>query len=367
MLELNKEYTYKEICSVLGWKESTGNQKIKQIKEIESSYEFFHPENKKTHKPKKSYIFTKQLKEPVIVDKRKNNGAENLFPEEDFEYLFKCMLQRGTWLDFWHQRGQMNEVYVSQSIIYITFLGRNLYTLIDGIRYVRLNKDDKPDYLKAMYVFRNICMDAAKSNTVTRICKKMHYKKNVMPKGILRHENSKDTHTVPDNELLETYQTRMGELLQEYRVGSELQAIQRGCYFDILLEIQIWFEEELEKYGVKRYNLITIEDMSEIEEFIPEREKTEELQKKMLCVIVESIIKSVRNRCTEAKTYKIKLKPEEKILLGYYLTDLLKETELIKDYAGQVVEIFKIVREQYPDVNDFIEEMKKKRKAAEEI
>ena len=43
MLELNKEYTYKEICSVLGWKESTGNQKIKQIKEIESSYEFFHP------------------------------------------------------------------------------------------------------------------------------------------------------------------------------------------------------------------------------------------------------------------------------------------------------------------------------------
>ena len=55
MLELNKEYTYKEICSVLGWKESTGNQKIKQIKEIKSSYEFFHPENKKTHKPKKSY------------------------------------------------------------------------------------------------------------------------------------------------------------------------------------------------------------------------------------------------------------------------------------------------------------------------
>jgi len=31
------------------------------------------------------------------------------------------------------------------------------------------------------------------------------------------------------------------------------------------------------------------------------------------------------------------------------------------------VEIFKIVREQYPDVNDFIEEMKKKRKAAKEI
>ena len=76
--------------------------------------------------------------------------------------------------------------------------------------------------------------------------------------------------------------------------------------------------------------------MSEIEEFIPEREKTEELQKKMLCVIVESIIKSVRNRCTEAKTYKIKLKPEEKILLGYYLTDLLKETGLCWSSGGDI-------------------------------
>ena len=134
-----------------------------------------------------------------------------------------------------------------------------------------------------------------------------------MPKGILRYENSKCKHTVPDNELLQTYQTRMGELLQEYRVSSELQAIQRGCYFDILVELRIWFEEELEKYGVKRYNLITIKDMSEIEEFIPEKEKTEELQKKMLCVVVESIIKSVRNRCTEAKTYKTKLKSEHEL------------------------------------------------------
>lgn len=365
MLELNKEYTYREICSVLGWKESTGNQKIKQIKEIESSYEFFHPENKKTHKPKKSYIFTKQLKEPVIVDKRKNNGAENLFPEEDFEYLFKCMLQRGTWLDFWHQRGQMDEVYVTQSVIYNTFLGYNLYLLIDGIKYVKKNKDDKPDYLNAMYLFRNICMDAAKSNIVTRICKKMHYKKNVMPKGILRHENSKDTHTVPDNDLLETYQTYMDWMLDFCDIESEVQAIQRGYYLTILEQIQEWFAED-GKYGVKRYNLIRY-DMAELEEFVLDDEKTGELQKKMLRVIVESIIKSVRNRCMETKEYKTKLKPEEKILMIYYLIDLLTATELMKDYAGQTVELFKAVREQYPDMNDFIEEMRNNRKAAEEI
>lgn len=65
MLELNHEYTYQEICRKLGWNVSSGAQKIKQIKVLEESYKFYHPENKKTHKPKKSYIFTEQLKEPV--------------------------------------------------------------------------------------------------------------------------------------------------------------------------------------------------------------------------------------------------------------------------------------------------------------
>ena len=92
MLELNQEYTYKKICEVLGWKESSGNQKKKQIKEVEDSYEFYHPENKKTHKPKKSYIFTKQLKEPKLQDKRVNNGAVKKIPDATFEYLFKCIL-----------------------------------------------------------------------------------------------------------------------------------------------------------------------------------------------------------------------------------------------------------------------------------
>ena len=47
--------------------------------------------------------------------------------------------------------------------------------------------------------------------------------------------------------------------------------------------------------------------------------------------------------------------------------DLLTATELMKDYAGQTVELFKAVREQYPDMNGFIEEMRNNRKAAEEI
>lgn len=77
MLELNKEYTYKQICEELGWSAKTGNSKIAQIKEIEASYEYYHPINKKTHKEKKSYIFTKQLKEPVKPSKKNSGGARN--------------------------------------------------------------------------------------------------------------------------------------------------------------------------------------------------------------------------------------------------------------------------------------------------
>lgn len=44
MLELNKEYTYAQICAILGWKVFiSGEFKKAQIKEIESAYEFYHP------------------------------------------------------------------------------------------------------------------------------------------------------------------------------------------------------------------------------------------------------------------------------------------------------------------------------------
>ena len=103
MLKLNQEYTYKKICEELGWKESSGGQKQKQIKEIESSFEFYHPENKKTHKPKKSYIFTKQLKEPELEDKRKTNSGVKRVPDGVFEYLFKCVLSSGVQRNEYHQ------------------------------------------------------------------------------------------------------------------------------------------------------------------------------------------------------------------------------------------------------------------------
>lgn len=78
MLELNKEYTYKEIIKELGWTEYKGGcSRTAQINEIERAYKFYHPMNKKTHKEKKSYIFTEQLDTPVEPSKSNCGGSHN--------------------------------------------------------------------------------------------------------------------------------------------------------------------------------------------------------------------------------------------------------------------------------------------------
>ncbi len=77
-LELNKEYTYPQICKLIGWKITDGNSKKAQIKEIESAYEFYHPENKKTHKQKKSYIFTQKNRDLIEPSKSNCGGAHNI-------------------------------------------------------------------------------------------------------------------------------------------------------------------------------------------------------------------------------------------------------------------------------------------------
>ena len=98
MIELNKEYTYSQICEIIGWKIQKGNGKLAQIKEIESCFEFYHPENKKTHKPKKSYIFTKQLKEPVEPS-RQSNGKQSNDVIDFYDYL--CSIFDSEYFDEW--------------------------------------------------------------------------------------------------------------------------------------------------------------------------------------------------------------------------------------------------------------------------
>lgn len=99
MIELNKEYTYSQICEELGWKQfSGGNAKKAQIKEIESSYEFYHPMNKKTHKEKKSYVFTAQLK-TLTEPSRANNTSSN---NKNIQPMMDYLLMRNGIDEEWH-------------------------------------------------------------------------------------------------------------------------------------------------------------------------------------------------------------------------------------------------------------------------
>lgn len=210
MLELNKEYTYKEICEALDWKVQTGNNETKknQIKTIESSYKFYHPENKKTHKPKKSYIFTEQIKEVELVDGRKTK--EKALPDEEFNFLLRCIIDAGRQRNEYFQRGKLFEVYVSNSLIYKKF-GFDVYGILKEIKYHHTDIETKE-------IFTNICLDAVKANTITRICKLLNCPKNSLPKGILRQDGSRGKaakRKVPDNDLLPLYNQYEQEAAEE--------------------------------------------------------------------------------------------------------------------------------------------------------
>lgn len=97
-LELNREYTYKQICEVMGWKCTTGTAKQAQIREIESAFEFEHPMNKKTHKQKKSYVFKKQLR---ALNKPKHGGVRNTkFIQSMMDYLMQTDIITGEYKSF---------------------------------------------------------------------------------------------------------------------------------------------------------------------------------------------------------------------------------------------------------------------------
>ena len=124
-LELNKEYTYPQICETVGWKQTTGDSRMAQIREIEDANEYYHPINKKTHKPKKSYIFTKKLRD-LVEPSRENsagNNRKNIQPMID--YLQSKFDLDDNWYSFtdWYciklelmYKGICNAVYHSDEI-----------------------------------------------------------------------------------------------------------------------------------------------------------------------------------------------------------------------------------------------------------
>lgn len=107
-MRTNTEYTLKDMCEILEWKYcSGGNARKKIINEIESSYEYIHPVNKRTGKPKKSYILTKELKKPALENNRKPS-----FSNEEFEYLLNYILFTGWNRNDYRQRNKVKDALI---------------------------------------------------------------------------------------------------------------------------------------------------------------------------------------------------------------------------------------------------------------
>lgn len=158
-LELNKEYTYPQICETVGWKQTTGDSKIAQIREIEDAYEYYHPINKKTHKPKKSYIFTRKLRDMVEPSKENSAGNNRKNIQSMIDYLQAKFDLDDNWYSFtdWYceklelmHKGICNAVYHPDEIDTVC----EEYNISDGklfCEYVSAAKSElKNMFLKAL-------------------------------------------------------------------------------------------------------------------------------------------------------------------------------------------------------------------------
>lgn len=147
MLELNKEYTYKQIIKELGWKEYGGDSKKAQMKEIESAYNFYHPMNKKTHKEKKSYVFTEQLR--ILVEPSKNNcggahNTKNIKPMMD--YIQCCLMNNVPNGEYYSMTVWLCDILklLNKDLCNVIYQSKEefvYYCRIHGIRNYKLLKD----------------------------------------------------------------------------------------------------------------------------------------------------------------------------------------------------------------------------------
>ena len=358
MLQLNIEYTYREICEVLNWNITTGSAKQKQIKAIEDAYEFYHPENKKTHKPKKSYIFTNKLKEIELIDGRKNNGGNNssyisLFPHNEFDYLFNYMLSNSQRYQScnYYRYDLPDSAYLTTGIIYKNF-GFDIYKILNSIEYKEINN-------KVSMLFKTICIDTVKSFTITRICKKLGYNKNSLPKGILRKASKRSEKEIIDDKLLERYNRYEKEVLRILKFKNISEAITKEKYSDIVEAVQRRFEES-NIYGIKKTNVINYNHANI--EIKYNSKKRKEYQNHLRKVILMSIKNTINKRVHNLKEYRNPLNGKEKYLMSKYYTQLLdiclsndykyindEQYEELKDGIGCIRED-KFINEEYSNV-----------------
>lgn len=332
MIKLNVEYTYPKICAALGWSAQSGNNstKRKQIECIERCFRFYHPIDPKTGKPKKSYVFTEQLAEPIIEDGRKGNGGcregagkKSTFPDDEFEYLWKRFAHHAFIHNKYNDFERLNRVFFSSSLLYKEF-GFPVQSLLDNIKYAKIQGMVRD-------VFEQLVKDAVKSATITKLCSRYDLPKNTLPKGILRARSKKNKTKMIDNDLLPQYDEWFEEELKSRRLSVFL-AIKQGKYRDCEEAVEKRFETEMKKYKVKRLNVIQANDFDVFDGSFIDPQTTEIYQQHFKENVLASIEKSCLDRIADTKEYTPPLTDAQKKQLQNYLDQLLGKVHELTEF-----------------------------------
>lgn len=296
-LTLNKEYTYQQICEELGWKVYKGDSKVRQIKAIEESFEFYHPENKYTHKPKKSYIFTKQLKELQLVDRRHENkggcregsGMKSEFQDDEFTYLFTYLLA-----DCKNHLFKDNYVYFPNTKLYKSFG----FYYVDAFNKLGENLDSKsPEYKMFHYIFKNVVFNTLKDLTFTKVCRKVKAKRNSLPKGLIYvtgHGKYARLDVLDDYEM-DSYKEIEEEFRMDNELTSEFEVFSKGKKKEEIIYIEKRMKSLYGYECVRKVNkiLLTDELLEQVNNFKYDSEKVREYQKHLFEIMCKRVRKKL--------------------------------------------------------------------------
>lgn len=293
---LNTEYTYAEICETLGWNETGGKAKKKQISIIESCYEFEHPIHPRTKKPSKKYIFTKKIKDIEYTDNRCNNGGnkncgrKSLFDNEQAEYLllntFNNYLKKSNIFN--------NNIYLSNGEIFRNF-GFDYYSIMSKIQ---IHDEDFEDRIFKT-VFEQLVYEKVHTCSISKLQKMISFSK-----GLTKEANNGKR--VPCDELLFVYDMLETQYLEENNLKNINEAIRCGKYKSMAKHIQSELYTHSHARKVLKVNKIAFDCdwYNKALSFKGNEKTTEELKKNFRDIVISSIETAIMKRVNREKDYK---------------------------------------------------------------
>lgn len=162
IIKLNNEYTYTSAMNDLGWERSTGAQRQRQMSALLESFEYHHPISAKTGKVKtKSYVFTKQLKEPVLEDGRCRNGRTSELLSCEVGILVNYAISNYSLTEPVKCANGNTEYRLFTTDVYRAF-GLEPYALLNRMDYSSVDRI-------VQMIFEGIVIDAVRNNSTARL------------------------------------------------------------------------------------------------------------------------------------------------------------------------------------------------------